>query len=164
MTIIQKQILSILFSNKGVEFIATDINKVVAFHNGMQLGFYQLPSFAYTAIKRALGNQDATIEQMEVFAYQNFGGFDDVIDICEGGNLSEPEFVSGYSEEYKSQGFNISKAQIRVLKNIPIENKLIADKLCISKNTVERHCQDIYTQFGPNRTQSALTATLKGII
>lgn len=163
MTIIQNQIVNVLLT-KGVEFVAIAEYKLEAFHDRKILSFNELPNFAYDTIKKLMGG-NPTKKEMEVFAFNRWGGFDDVVDIAECGMPSDPEFVQGYSKSYHSNGISISEAQLRVLINIPTEDKIIADKLCLSKHTVARHCNVLYSQLdGNNRTEIAISATKKGII
>lgn len=159
-----------LFS-KGVEFIATDFNKVQAMHDRKVLSFEELPEFAYSTIRLLMGDEKATVEQMEVYAFQRWGGIDSTPDIDENGNPSDPEYLSDVTAACFDNGKKISDAEMRVLKIISLEDKTIADKLFLSPNTVARHIQSMFINSGISlmtgqnkRSVLALWATKKGII
>lgn len=159
-----------LFS-KGVEFIAIDVNKVQALHDRKVLEFDELPSFAYETIKSLMGRHDATLEQMEVFAFGRWGGMDDVLDIDENGKPSDPEYLSEVTAAHFDNGVKISDAEMRVLNLIYLEDKTIAERLFISHNTVARHFQSMFINSGISfmigqnkRNVLALWASKKGII
>lgn len=170
MTITHNNMVPGLFS-KGIEFLAVDYNKVQAMHDRRVLGFNELPPFVYGTIKKLLGKSDATMEEMEVYAFQRWGGMDNVPDIDENGNPSEPEYLSEVTSACFDNGNRISDAEMRVLKLISFEDKTIADRLFLSRNTVARHIQSMFINSGISlmtgqnkRSVLALWATKKGII
>lgn len=170
MTITHNNMVPGLFS-KGIEFIAVDFNKVQAMHDRQVLGFSHLPEFAYSTIKSLMGNSDATIEEMEVYAFRRWGGMDNTPDIDESGNPSDPEYLNDVNSACFDNGNKISDAEIRVLKLISFEDNTIADKLFLSRNTVARHIQSMFIKSGISlmtgqnkRSVLALWATKKGII
>lgn len=157
--------------DKGVEFIAVDLNKVEAMHDRRVLKFNELPAFAYETIKDLMGVREASLEEMEIFAFNRWGGIDSVPDIDEKGNPSAPEYLPEFSSAYFDNGNKISEAEMRVLKLIFLEDKAIAERLFLSPNTVARHCQSLFINSGitflngqNKRSVLALWATKKGII
>ena len=60
----------------------------------------------------------------------------------------------------------LTKQEAKVLRLIAtgLENKGIADKLCVSHNTVKTHMRNIYSKLGVNgRTQAAIWAMRNGL-
>lgn len=151
--------------NKGVEYFGIKENVVKAFHNGGLYNFHDMPKFTFDVIRRLMDKADATMEEMQAFAFERWGGLDPNPDIDENGIPSDPEYVPSGSKAYFDCGKQISDAQMRVLKLIRLENKAIADKLFTSPYTVCRHVQDMLSNSGfNNRTSLALWAKDKGII
>ncbi len=170
MTITHNNMLPGLFS-KGVEFLAVDENKVQALHDRQVLEFDQLPQFAYETIVGLMGNSEATLEEMEVFAFNRWGGLDNVPDIDEDGTPSEAEFLNEYTAAHFDNGRKISGAELRVLNLIYLEDNSIAEKLFLSRNTVAKHVQALFINSGIDfkpgenkRNVLALWASKKGII
>lgn len=159
-----------LFS-KGFEFLAVDFNKVEAMHDRRVLGFSELPESIYAIIRSVMGNPYATIDEMEVYVFQRWGGMDDVPDINEDGVSSVPEYLPGISPAYYDNGRKVSESEIRVLKRAELSDKAIADQLFISPNTVARHFQSLFINSGISaladcnkRTALASWAKRKGIM
>lgn len=170
MTITHNNMFPGLFS-KGVEFIAIDVNKVQALHDRKVLDFNELPLFAYETIKNLMHNNDASMEQMEAFVFGRWGGMDDVLDIDENGVPSDPEYLCEFTAAHFDNGTKISDAEMRVLNLIYLEDKVIAERLFISPNTVARHFQSMFINSGISfmvgqnkRNVLALWASKKGII
>jgi DNA-binding CsgD family transcriptional regulator len=150
---------------KEVEFYAISETEVEAVHNKQFWKFTELPQFAYDVVKAKMKKADATIEEMQQFVLEIWGGLDRNPDIDEFGNAGEPEYVPGVTAACFDNGNLVSRAQLRVLQVIHLENKAIAEKLCMSPFTVARHVQDLFSQSGiNNRTTLALWAKNKGII
>lgn len=147
MTIRHNNMIPGLFS-KGVEFLAADLNKVYAMHDKRVLGFHELPDFAYDTIKFLMKNKNASMEEMEAYAFQRWGGMDNVPDIDENGQPSEPEYLPGFTPAYYDNGKKISDGEMRVLKLVDLSDKAIADRLFISTNTVARHFQSLFINSG----------------
>lgn len=170
MTITHNNMFPGLFS-KGVEFVAVDLNKVEAMHDRKVLKFNELPEFAYSTIKCLMGVSEASMDEMEVFAFNRWGGMDSVPDIDENGLPSAQEYLPDFTSAYFDNGNKISEAEMRVLKLIYLEDKAIAERLFLSPNTVARHCQSLFINSGitflngqNKRSVLALWATKKGII
>lgn len=151
MTITHNNMIPGLFS-KGVEFLAVDFNKVQAMHDRKVLGFHELPAFAYNTIKSLMGKSNATIEEMEVYAFQRWGGMDNTLDIDENGNAGDPEYLEGFAPAYYDSGKMISDGEMRVLKLVDLCDKAIAERLFISPNTVARHFQSLFINSGISET------------
>lgn len=145
MTITHNNMVPCLFT-KGVEFIAIEANKVQALHDRQVLDFDKLPHFAYDTIRTLMGLESATMEQMEVFAFNRWGGLDSVPDIDENGKPSAPEYLINYAPAYYDNGQKISDGEMRVLKLIDLVDKAIAERLFISTNTVARHFQAMFAK------------------
>jgi len=170
MTITHKNIIQGLYT-KGVEFLAVDKNKVEALHDRRVLKFSELPMFAYKTIKDLMGNANPSMDEMEEFVFNRWGGMDDVLDIDENGNPSDPEYLSDFAPAYFDNGKRISDAEMRVLSIIHLEDKVIAERLFLSPNTVHRHFQSMFINSGISfmigqnkRNVLALWASKKGII
>jgi AraC-like DNA-binding protein len=170
MTITHNNMVPCLFT-KGVEFVAVDVNKVQCLHDRKVLDFENLPGFAYETIKKLMGSAEATLQEMEVFAFNRWGGVDSEPDIDEEGRPSDPEYLTDYAPAYYDNGQKISDGEMRVLKLIDLVDKAIADRLCISPNTVARHFQSMFANNDISfkgeqnkRNALALWATKKGII
>lgn len=140
-----------LFS-KGVEFLAVDFNKVEAMHDRRVLAFNDLPSFAYSVIRTLMDRPDASMEEMEEFTFKRWGGMDNVHDIDESGNPSEPEYLPGVTPAYYNNGKKVSEGELRVLLQVDRCDKAIADRLFISTNTVARHFQSLFINSGISET------------
>jgi len=153
-----------LFS-KGFEFVAVADNKVKALHDEHVLSFDQLPSATYALIKSLMKQADASMSDMERFVFNRWGGLDNVPDIDEKGNPSDPEYLADVTPALYDNGKVISPAELRVLQLITCDDKTIAVKLFISPYTVARHFSALYFNSGMNR-RAELTewAKNKGII
>lgn len=150
----------------GTEFVATADGRLRTFHNESETTFYELPEYVYKSIKRRMGNMDACLDEVFEWAFKNLGGNDDVVDIDVNGNVSQPEYLEGYSPAYYECGKPVSEAQLRVIKSIGLEtSKKIGETKFISDKTVANHLATIYQNIGcKNKAQLALWATKKGII
>jgi len=150
---------------KDVEFIGVSEGVVEAFHDRQILSFDSLPDFVYNTIRVVMGNLSATLDEMQLFVFENWGGLDGNPDIYADGTPGSFEYLPDYAPAYYDNGKKISDAQLRVLKLIHLDDKTIAEQLYLSPYTVARHCTDIYTELGvKTRTQAALWATKKGIL
>lgn len=170
MTITHNNMIPGLFS-KGVEFVAVDFNKVEAMHDRSVLKFDSLPDFAYTAIKKSMGVVEASLEQMEIYVFNRWGGIDDVLDIDETGKTSDPEYLDSIAPAYYDNGKKISEGELRVLKLVHLKDDAIAERLFLSRNTVARHFQSLFINSGISesmdynkRNALASWASKKGII
>jgi len=149
----------------GIEFVGVSKNVVKAFHNERILAFNELPDFAYRTIKELMKRTDATLKEMEEFAFERWGGLDNVPDICENGVPSEPEYVPGINCAYYDDGTKISETLLRVLQNIKLKDKAIAEKIHLSPFTVYKHIQALLKNTGcSERYELIQWATKKGII
>jgi len=66
------------------------------------------------------------------------------------------------SNEKESPNITLTKKEKEILKHIckGETNKSIADKLCVSEQTVKSHCNHLFKKFGvPNRVKLALMAS-----
>lgn len=152
---------------KDIEFIAVAPGKVKALTDEKVLAFDKLPPFAYDTIRRTMGNPEAPIDDtMQWHVYKMWGGNDPAPDITADGKAGAPEYMAGHSPAYYECGKKVSDGHLRVIQNLHLTtSQEIADKVFLSKRTVERHIQDIFEITGfKNRTQLALWATKKGII
>lgn len=151
---------------KDIEFVAVAPGIVKAYHDEKILKFHELPDFAYHTIRLTMGNKNASLDEMQLFVFGRWGGVDPSPDITACGKAGIPEYMPGHSPAFYDCGKEVSEGHIRVIQNLHLTtSQEIADKIFISKRTVERHIQDIFEITGfRNRTQLALWATKKGII
>lgn len=150
---------------KDIEFVAVSDGIVDAFHDRSVLSFDQLPAFAYDTIRKSMCKVDATLAEMQRFVYEVWGGLDRNPDIYADGTPGPIEYLPHQQVAPIDEANIISKAQLRILKLIHLDDKAIAEELFLSQYTVSRHCQDLYVKAGvKSRTQLALWAKNKGII
>lgn len=157
-----------LFS-KGIEFIATTHNKVEALHDRRVLKFDELPKTAFETIKKEMNNPEATMCQMEVYAFHRWGGLDCQPDIAECGTAGDAEYMEDVAPAYYDNGKQISPAEMRVLRLMCYNDETIAEKLFISKYTVAGQVAAIYSNMNFEEGQNKRAATYewtvkKGII
>lgn len=151
--------------NDEVEFFAVAHDMVRAIHRMGIRKFDNLSPFIYQVLRKAMQNPDATIQEMECFAYENCGGLDTTPDIDMHGDMNFGEYIPEANTLPLSNGRSLTYAQMRVLKLSAYPDKIIADKLCLSKTTVESHWQDIRDKTGlNNKTELAIFATKMGVI
>ncbi len=151
--------------NKEVEFFAVGDHKVEAIHDHGFFKFNELPEFVYNIIRKLMGVVDASMEEMESFVFDHFGGLDHEADIDEKGKVSCTEYMESHDRVELSNGQAITHSELRVLKLALLPDKIIADQLFISTTTVLTHWQNMRHKTGlGGKVELAVLATKKGII
>lgn len=137
--------ISIAGLNKpGVE-IHKSGKRLEAFYKGRQIGFWQLPRQIIEEFKAKMGRV-AKKSEIECFVAGNWGKLDEVPDRDEHGNISAPEYTGGVV--YFDNGQEVSPCEKLVLQLIELMPFEIADKLCISTNTVNNHIKSLLRKSG----------------
>lgn len=150
---------------KEVEFFKISDTEAMAIHAGAIKTFRSLDQWIYDVIKKSMCNLNATIEEMEAYVVEHFGGLDGDPDITINGETGNPEFNGTLNKFDLGNGYHLTPCELRVLELIEMPNKLIADKLFVSVATVESHWQNIRTKTGlANKPELTRFATRKGII
>jgi len=151
--------------DKGVEFYAVAENTVHAFHDGRPWTcFKSLPNHIHVLLRNEMGVEDAPMDQLETFVFEEMGGLDSIPDIDENGNINRTEFFLDHNERFDN-GEKITPGQLRVLQLIEFTALEISAKLYLSGHTVARHIQDMLINSGiPTAKALAAWATKKGII
>lgn len=107
-----------------------------------------------------------------------FGGFDNTPDIDENDNIQEAEYVpcpkrgglcayegKGCCTVEVAKGVFLSKAELSVVRFSYLPDKLIADQLFISTETVKNHLTNSRNKIGLGSTKELVWwASIKGII
>lgn len=114
---------------------------------------------------------------LEKFTMCKYGALNNEPDIDENNRLSEPEYVpcpqrgnckyegKGCCTIMVNEGVFLSKSETEVFKLANLEDKVIADKLFISLETVKKHFQNIRKKTGfEDKKQMIHWATIKNII
>lgn len=181
----QNGLISALVSN-CVEFFFHK-NEVYCLHNGVRYNYEKIPAWIIEIIEKDMVSNPeaikalATWENLTIENYIRqyitcrFGGNDDLVDIEEDGTINYTEFFEcGLRGQCNYEGKlctsirvangHISKTEISVLKLINLPDKLIADKLNISQETVVTHQQNIRNKTGcRSKVELAIFAQKKGI-
>ncbi len=174
--------------DRGVEFFVHQ-NEIKCTHDGKVYVFDQIPSWIIDIVNtdmlnnpealRSLASWENLSEQdyLRQYIYCRFGGIDTDPDIDENGVVHYAEYfdcglrgVCKYegklcrSIKADVEGY-ISSREIDVIRLINEPNKLIADKLNISTETIETHMQNIRNKTGLNgKVEIAIWAVKRGII
>jgi DNA-binding CsgD family transcriptional regulator len=150
---------------KDVEFYAVGEKNVEVIHDHNFFQFEDLPQFIHDRIRVEMNAADASLEEMEHFVYENYGGLDLEPDINVAGKFSCREYMETREIMDLGNGHHITSCEMKVLKLVDLPDKLIADKLSISTTTVLSHMQNMRAKTGlVNKVELAILATKKGII
>lgn len=153
--------------------------ELMVLHNGMMKSFDRLPAKIKYYLQDLLDNNaDANLaldcmdirhpfERLRQFVMCRFSSFDTVADITEGGHM-HPEFTLCEKRgrcPYEGTlcimltKTKLSSREIEVIRMLihDLPYKLIAEKLCISTNTVRTHIQNIQNKLGVHSDRAILT-------
>jgi len=173
--------------DKAVEFFVHK-NEVYCVHDGRTYSFETIPSWIIEVVEadmlkhpealKALAqweNLDSD-DHIRQYIICRFGGIDDEPDIDIEGIVHEAEYFDcglrgtcrhegKLCTAFKVANGYLTKMELAVLKLISLADKAIADKLCISTDTVITHQQNIRTKTGlKTKVELAIFAQKKGII
>jgi len=173
--------------DKAVEFFVHKY-EVYCLHDGRRYSFDEIPAWIIEIVEKdMLDHPDAlkALAQWENLGPEQyvrqyiicrFGGIDDEPDIDEKGIVHEAEYfdcglrgICKYEGKlctsFKVSNGYLTKIELSVLKLISMPDKLIAEKLGISIETVITHQQNIRTKTGSkSKVELAIFAQKKGII
>lgn len=173
--------------DNGVEFFVNN-NEVHCTNSGKIYAYKDFPKWIIEIIEedmlkypealKALSSWENLHESDYVrqYIYCRFGGQDADADINTDGQIHYSEYFDcGLRGKCKYEGKlccsiqvhngYLTKTELEVLKNIQLQDKLIADKLCISTETVLTHQQNIRSKTGcKSKVELAVFAAKKGII
>ncbi|WP_316851208.1 response regulator transcription factor [Pedobacter agri] len=173
--------------DKAVEFFVHK-NEVYCLHDGQRYSFEEIPQWIIDIVEMdmlkypealkalALWENLENDEHIRQYIICRFGGIDDEPDIDVKGNVHEAEYFDcglrgtcrhegKLCTAFKVEHGYLSKSELAVLKLISLQDKAIADKLCISPETVHTHTQNIRIKTGlKSKVELAIFAQKKGII
>lgn len=173
--------------DKGVEFFVHQ-NEVKCIHDGKVFAFDEFPEWIVALIQddmlkypeaiQALASWENlhSSEYTRQYIYCRFGGIDFEPDINANREVQYAEFFDcGLRGQCKYEGKlccnikvdygHITKTEIEYLKRVGKSNKVIADEMNISVDTVSSHSQNIMRKTGlGSKVELAIFATRKGII
>ncbi len=132
----------------------------------------------YPEAIRSLGQWENLLPEHYEYRYIacRFGGLDDEPDIDVDGNVHPSEYVpcklrgecrfeGKLCQSLKVANGIISKRELDILRLIEEDNKVIADRLCVSTETVNSHIINIREKVRVrNKAQLSVWASKKGII
>lgn len=174
--------------DKGVEFMKDENGALYCSHNWNIHQWPKFPPYVKGIIEKEMLKDPIALDELakmdgltpDMYEYKftccRFGGIDDVSDVDADGNVHQSEYVPCVLRgECKAEGklclslkvVNgiLTKREMEVLKWIRLEDKLIADKLNISPETVTSHMISLRNKTGlENKPQLAVFASKKGII
>lgn len=173
---------------KGAEFLKTEDRQLICIHD-RQIYFW--PNFPkniiqvieddmmkYPSALACLASWENLLPEdyMRQYIACRFGGLDDQPDVTEDGQVLHAEYVScrlrGQCKyegklclSLKAENGIISPAEIAVMKLVAQPIKIIADRLCITEETVKTHLKNIKEKTGMHdKLQVAIYAQKKGLI
>ncbi|WP_152620378.1 response regulator transcription factor [Pedobacter lusitanus] len=180
--------LAHILTGKGSELFVCDDQPYIT-HNRMTVDLLDAPEKIKSALVRFIKADperekayvsmagDDVNAQMSQCVKCMFANLDGVPDIDENGMINNTEFVpcekrgggckfEGIAcNKLSMSGNEISKSEMRVLEVCQLEEKEIAEKLCLSPATVKRHSQNIRIKTGiPSGKKLALWASSMGVI
>ncbi|MGJ1296527.1 helix-turn-helix domain-containing protein [Sphingobacterium spiritivorum] len=166
------QIIPPGLEDNGVEFYVHN-NTIKCLHNGNRYSWGSFPDWIIDVIEQDMARNPAAIKalvewdisQKEEMIMQyiicRFGGFDNDPDIDSAGNIEYTEYFDcGRRGNCAQEGKlcstikvgddHLTKSEIAVLKKVAkgLPNKMIADELNISEETVSSHNQNIQRKLG----------------
>lgn len=167
-----KQQLPPGLEDNAVEFYISE-NEIKCLHKGVPYFWGDFPEWIITKIEedmllnpdavKALVSWDITQrdDMMRQYIICRFGGFDGNADISDNGSIEHVEyFECGRRGNCSYEGKlcasikvgneHLTKQEINVIKKIATgkSNRIIADELCISEETVNTHNQNIQRKLG----------------
>ena len=135
--------------------------------------------FQHKEALKALGDMEITedMAMQKQYVRCRFGGFDNETDLTERGEFQTEYWDCGKRGEckyegklcpgYKAKFGNISKAELRVLKQVAegLQNDIIAERLFLSPKTIDKHIGNIYLKTGhKSKLELAVWALKKGLL
>lgn len=160
-----------------VEFIAPEVEQVICLNNGKRLSFEEFPAWIIEAIKNDMLENPQFLKELGIteinnpsifkYTYEMYGGLDQEADIDAKGNFNHSEYFEGSVRKSLpvGEGQHLTKSEIAVLKLAHLPDKLIADQLCNSIETILSHWQNMRNKTGlTGKVELAIWATKKGII
>lgn len=174
--------------DKGIEIWEDENTKILwCSHDRRQYSWPFFPQKVINKVKEDMLNNPDKVEclnqwhnlrnedRIHRYMLCNFGGLDDKPDFDKHGNVNRSEyyecglrgkcqFEGKLCSSIKVDNGYLSKAEIEVLKFIRLPDKLIADKLNRSPETISSHLQNIRTKTGESdKVNLALFALRIGI-
>lgn len=151
--------------NNDVEFFATNPTDIKAFNNGRRLTFEEFPEWIISRIELEIVNTGSHITSVQAFIYEYFRGLDNEPDLKADGTLNYSEYCEGSKTLLLPNGNHLTATELAVLKRIYKPNKIIADEMGISSETVNSHIQNIVRKTGLyGKLELSIYGTSKGII
>lgn len=172
--------------DQGVEFFV-DQNEVKCIHNGRVYSYGEFPEWIMEAVQENMLKYPEAIKALaqwenlhesdyiRQYIYCRFGGLDFDPDIDKDRRFSFAEYFDcGLRGKCKYEGKlcctikvadgHLTRTEMEVLRRIDEPDKLIADAMNISIETVNSHLQNIRRKTGfKNKPQMAIFAAQKGI-
>jgi len=163
-------------------------NEAHCMYNGKCYSFDEFPEYVLAKIYEDMENNPAALKDLATWENHSdddrirrwihcrFGGFDMEPDITKDGKILHTEYFDcGFRGSCKHEGKlcctikvangHLTKMELEVLKRVELADKVIADELNISIETVSSHWQNIRTKSGKrNKVELAVFANQKGII
>ncbi|WP_131535548.1 response regulator transcription factor [Pedobacter nototheniae] len=173
--------------DKAVEFFVHR-NEVYCVHDGRTYVFEEIPRWIIDIVEHDMLKHEDAIKALALwenladedyirqYIICRFGGIDDEPDIDTKGVVHEAEYFDcGLRGTCKHEGklctaFKVAngyltKMELAILKLINLPDKIIADRLSISTETVSTHQQNIRIKTGlKSKVELAIFAQKKGII
>lgn len=172
----------------GVEFYFHK-GEIKCLHNGKRYSWHEFPKEIIDRIDQDMTEHPEAIkalldwdlntreEMIRQYIICRFGGFDNEPDIDAQGNIDHTEFFDcgrrgrcthegKLCTSIKAPHGNITKQELKVLRLVArgLQNKEIADQLCISEDTVSTHNQNIQAKLGvSSKTEMVAFAIKKNI-
>lgn len=160
-----------IFGGMTYTYSTTPRCRIILYNNNMKAN----PS-GEKAMEAITGSTDDEVK-VKQWMMCRFGGIDDTPDIDENNQIQEAEYVPcskrgtcefegvGCCTIEVSKGLFLSKAEMAVMRLILLPDKLIADELYLSTETIKTHIQNIRRKTNKDsKLELAVWATIKGII
>lgn len=173
--------------DKGVEFFVHQ-NDVKCIAEGKTFRFEDFPAWILDIVNDDMMKHPEAIKALaewenlhpsdyvRQYIYCRFGGADTEPDINDQGEIQHSEYFDcGLRGQCRFEGKlccnmkvdngSLTKSEMEVLKRVNLPDKIIADQLCISSDTVNSHLQNIRKKTGlTSKIELAVFAAKKGII
>lgn len=173
--------------DKSVEFFWHQ-NEIKCTYNGKTYVFDEFPQYVIDKVLEDMESDPVALKslahwenldddgRLRQWIFCRFGAFDMEPDIDKNGNIEYTEYFDcGFRGICKHEGKLcrtikvdhgvLTKTELEILKHVELPDKLIADQLSISIETVSTHWQNIRQKTGKrNKIELAVLANQKGII
>lgn len=159
-----------------VEFFAPEKDMIMCVNSRRILTFEEFPRWVIDLVRLDMLENPCILKELNIteitnvtiykYIYEMFGGVDLQADIDTNGKINHSEyFEAGMRRNIQVECGHLTKCEIEVLKLAHLPDKLIADKLFNSTDTILSHWQNIRRKTGlSNKTELAIWAVKKGII